>query len=1007
MLKKQYIFIFLIFLLLIILESVTFGYVLYQKSTEDPVIGLLESIQRQRHQNEIDIKAWLEHKKGTLEWEQLGKTFENTHSSFQVFNDESIFRSKFYEGENICDTLKLKTQRFIHCVQIFDRNNRLNPHLKSIGKLTNEYLWSDSNPAFSFYLKNRTYGLKANVASNPSSFQIEKLWFLIPYFSLLLLLLIVPFNQSIFSKDWWIFPFLISIILGNTFLSKTLFPVDESTFDINSFPYLSIVIIVGFAVLYFWKKQHLIQWKNSKIQFAFHWLLLVLLFSFGLTILQFRNFDLQLTQAFIGIERMAISDLRIIIIGIILFGAHLISLHQHWQSLRFNVKVKNKRIGLFVILAILHFIIGYFLVTNCPVIPFVLVLSIYFLLIDLFSDGRQNSSIWTILWIVILSIMISGLMFYDGFWKSVAKTANLLEKDVPSSVVFQLGSSYNQNYTLDEYYKEDKWNRISPKSSYLIDEGVVHIFSEKGNAKTLLKIKIPGIIKAASLFSLVFILNAALYFLILLIQRKIKLMPRTLRNHVHFQSSFSRRIQISFLLFTITSFFIIAFTTILLLNNQYNQNRQNLLKVKLAGIQDQIFQLDYSENDKSKILRGLNSITERNKIYVVIYDNDGISLTNNTDFLSTSMQEYLTKYPENSRSEELENGAFISYINTENDKFPFAKISGLILDEGPIMSIYDFVSGILNVYVFLFIIAVTIALFIAKSVVDPLSNLSLKMKKLKLGKDNQMIEWSGTDEVGVLINNYNEMVQKLEESAIILAHTERDMAWREMARQVAHEIKNPLTPMKLSIQHLQRQYEMGIIPDKEKIDRISATLLEQINNLTNIADAFSNVAKLPTASNEKIILNEVVESVHDLFRKREDMDINLSEPIDDLFVFADKNHLVRILNNILKNAIEAIPTEKRGKIEIKLYKKNGDAIIQVSDNGAGIPKQMESKIFTPKFTTKSSGSGLGLAIAANMIESFNGNISFKTQENVGTSFFISIPLMRLDQNLGENRVLLD
>jgi signal transduction histidine kinase len=155
---------------------------------------------------------------------------------------------------------------------------------------------------------------------------------------------------------------------------------------------------------------------------------------------------------------------------------------------------------------------------------------------------------------------------------------------------------------------------------------------------------------------------------------------------------------------------------------------------------------------------------------------------------------------------------------------------------------------------------------------------------------------------------------------------------------------------------------------------------------------------MPQGNNEKIILNEIVENIHDLFRKRDDMDIFMTEPLDEIYVFADRNHLIRVLNNILKNAIQAIPTERRGRIDLKLYKKAGLAIVEIRDNGVGIPDSMKNKVFTPNFTTKSSGTGLGLAIAANMMESFNGHIRFTTVPGEGTIFYIEIPLMHVKDN---------
>ncbi|MBK8620975.1 MAG: GHKL domain-containing protein [Saprospiraceae bacterium] len=281
------------------------------------------------------------------------------------------------------------------------------------------------------------------------------------------------------------------------------------------------------------------------------------------------------------------------------------------------------------------------------------------------------------------------------------------------------------------------------------------------------------------------------------------------------------------------------------------------------------------------------------------------------------------------------------------------------------------------------------------------------MKKFTLGRSNEYLEWNSNDEIGTLITEYNNLNEALTRSAETLAKTERDMAWREMAKQVAHEIKNPLTPMKLSIQYLEKTAKEDPERAKDMIPRVSNTLIEQIDNLSQIAAEFSNFASMPQATNEKVALNDLVVAIHDLFRKRDDMDISLHTPIDDLVVFADKNHLVRILNNLVKNATQAIPDNRRGKIDISLFKENNKAVVRVSDNGAGIPESMREKVFAPNFTTKSSGTGLGLAISANMIESFNGKIYFESQENVGTQFFISIPLMKTDDSERDQRVSLD
>lgn len=323
-------------------------------------------------------------------------------------------------------------------------------------------------------------------------------------------------------------------------------------------------------------------------------------------------------------------------------------------------------------------------------------------------------------------------------------------------------------------------------------------------------------------------------------------------------------------------------------------------------------------------------------------------------------------------------------------------------------SILDFLSTILNVYVFLFLIAGAIAIAMSNSITRPLVQLTEKLKAFKLGKQNEVIEWSSKDEIGTLINDYNNLSIKLKESADIIAKTHRDSAWREMAKQVAHEIKNPLTPMKLTLQYLERRIAASPDRAQEIIQRTSHTLLEQIDNLSKIADEFSNFATMPKITNQEVILNDVVETIHDLFRKREDLEIHLSLPIQDIRVFADKNQLSRVVINIVKNAIQAIPSDRNGRIEMQLFTKNNHAIVSIKDNGCGISEAMKTRVFEPNFTTKSSGTGLGLAMSANIIEAFNGKLYFETKEDEWTVFYVEIPLMKYDNpNDGVTRITLD
>ena len=318
-----------------------------------------------------------------------------------------------------------------------------------------------------------------------------------------------------------------------------------------------------------------------------------------------------------------------------------------------------------------------------------------------------------------------------------------------------------------------------------------------------------------------------------------------------------------------------------------------------------------------------------------------------------------------------------------------------------------FVQSLLNTSVFLFLIGFVMSVSLAEYIRTPLIELGRTLKAVKLMKSNKKIDWNSGDEIGALIAEYNQMIDKLEDNVNLLAQTERDNAWREMAKQVAHEIKNPLTPMKLSLQHLQRSLKAENSEIKEITGRMCATLMNQVDNLSQIADEFSNFGSLPKTNNEKVLLNDIVETIHDLFRKRGDMDIQLIEPIDDIEVHADKNHLLRVLNNLVKNSIQAIPDDRKGVIELKLWKEGNKAIIRVKDNGIGIKEEMKEQIFKPRFTTKSSGSGLGLAIASNMVDSMGGTVYFKSEADKGTSFYLELPLIRSEYASSLERITLD
>ena len=305
----------------------------------------------------------------------------------------------------------------------------------------------------------------------------------------------------------------------------------------------------------------------------------------------------------------------------------------------------------------------------------------------------------------------------------------------------------------------------------------------------------------------------------------------------------------------------------------------------------------------------------------------------------------------------------------------------------------DFIVAFSNLYILLIIISLVVALLISHKLTAPLLQIENYLKGIQLGKANAKIEYSGEDEIGRLANEYNKKVDELAESAELLARSERESAWQEMARQVAHEINNPLTPMKLSIQYLQRIKEQNSENFDEYFRRVSGTLVEQIDALSLIASSFSDFARMPTINDELIDLNVKLREVILLFENMSNVEVSFGVLSDGpIMVMADKDQLGRAIINLVKNGIQAIPRDRKGTIMVKLYKDDVWAYISITDNGVGIPIDLQDKLFEPSFTTKSSGMGLGLAIAKKIVENFKGEIWFQSTRDVQTTFYIKLPL---------------
>lgn len=301
----------------------------------------------------------------------------------------------------------------------------------------------------------------------------------------------------------------------------------------------------------------------------------------------------------------------------------------------------------------------------------------------------------------------------------------------------------------------------------------------------------------------------------------------------------------------------------------------------------------------------------------------------------------------------------------------------------------EFLYRLLMVYVLMFLLAILLAYFISSYITRSIKAVTDKISHTRLNKRNEKIFLKNASlEIFTLVNAYNAMIDELEESAVKLAKGEREQAWREMAKQVAHEIKNPLTPMRLTVQSFQRKFDANDPKIYEKIDEFSKTLIQQIDIMSAIASAFSNFAKMPTQKCEELNVAEVVKHALDIFT--EDY-IAYFPKQEEIISELDKTQLIRVITNLVKNAIHALDGVEVKKIEVTVETNNNSVIIKVADNGKGISEEDKALVFEPKFTTKSSGMGLGLPMVKNIVETYNGTITFTSQLNKGTVFKIVLP----------------
>ncbi len=300
-----------------------------------------------------------------------------------------------------------------------------------------------------------------------------------------------------------------------------------------------------------------------------------------------------------------------------------------------------------------------------------------------------------------------------------------------------------------------------------------------------------------------------------------------------------------------------------------------------------------------------------------------------------------------------------------------------------------FLTTLYQIYFIMLVVAIVLAYFISRYVTRSIETIRLKINQTGLLKKNEKILLkNATKEIDSLVNSYNKMIDDLEDSAEKLAKNEREQAWQEMARQVAHEIKNPLTPMRLTVQSFQRTSSLESNEEKSKLNDFCDTLIEQIDTMSSVATSFSDFATLPKTQLEKSDIVDTTKKVVEIFEQN---NIDFQSSKESIVIKLDKEQWIRVMTNLIKNSIQAIPSDREPNIKVEISDSTNSVKVIVSDNGLGVLEENKEKIFEPKFTTKTDGMGLGLGIVKNIINSHRGKISYKSKPKKGTKFTISLP----------------